>query len=463
MINTETIPALAAAVPPTARLHLESPHTFYGEPRAEKAALGLREENAKADIEEKFYYINHTHLPITISRRDGLPITVAPQRSFTSSDFIVRRILLLKNTSLNSALHHLSSQTDLDCSELAEMRRVFKNFDTGTYREASIMLDYAVSIKDLQSKGGSMYHYQLDLAITTKDAAFAPPHPYSSRFLNIGGFGDTRQYGDQKELNIKVRLVDHSPVATKKYLNIGGKVFSLTPQKDAPYGRISGRIAGKRTEMIFPDYLEFFYSANADPQVVNNSGVGHLRVPVAEAKETMGLYDTYEDACNSGNIELSRKEKLQKLIHEGELLKHALAKERTRFEQEELESKRALALARTELERQQQQHARDQLELENARTALDNERKELETKRKAQDEQIERERREHTERLNASREEREAHWRTEQMQWKDYYERRALERKDASDLVKLIPTILLATFGVAAAWMKISSNQKAAQ
>jgi len=455
MITTETIPALAESVKPSARLHLNSPYTYYGEPHASPIALGVRTEMAAADIEEKYYYINHTHLPITISRRDGLPMTVAPIRSHTSSDFIIRRVLVLKNLSLSSVLASLNGMSELDCSELEELRRCFKNFDSGSYREASVMLDYTVTLKDLQAKGGSVYHYQLDLAISSKEAALAPAHPYSNRFLNIGGFGEVRKYGDQQELNLKIRYVDHSPVASKKYINIAGKVFALKAQRDAPYGRISGKVNGKRTEMIFPDYLEVFYSANADPNVVNNTGVGHLRVAVAEAKETIGLYDTYEEACNLGNVETARKERLARLLHDVELVKAQVAREKADLEAKEMVHRTELAHAKRELELQQSRLAAAQFE-------LDKQRREFEAERKAQDESLEKEKREHTEKLAAQREERESRFRNEQMQWKDYYEMRAMERRDASDLMKLIPGILLASLSVGAAWMKLSSNAKAA-
>lgn len=450
MITTESIPALAASVNAPVRLHVNSPYTFYGEPTAQPMAIGMRTEMAAAEFDERFYYINHMHLPITVQRRDGLPVTVASNRSHTSSDFIIRRVLTLKNGALNSVLHALASMTELDNSEIEELKRCFKTMQGGQYREAAVMLDYAITWKDLQSKGGSVYHYQLDLAISSRDSATTPPHPYSSRFLSIGGFGDVKQYAEQRELNLKIRYVDHSPVASKKYLNIAGKVFCLTPQRDAPYSRISAKINGKRTERIYPDYLDIFYSANADPNVVNNTGVGHQRVALAEAKETIGLYDTYEEAHNT---EANRKERLAKLLQEIEHLKAQVAKDKAIMDREELRVRAELTREKQELERLQAQVAREQHE-------NDKERRALEQQRKMQDEQLERERREHVDRLATMRDERDARLRVEQLMMKDHYERRSIERKDYSDLIKLVPTLLLATLTVAGAWMKVSSGSK---
>lgn len=454
MINTEAIPALAASVKPDARLHLNSPHTYYGEPAAGPVTSEIKAEIFGATIEEHYYYINHTHLPVTVSRRDGLPMVVGPTRSSITSDFIIRRVLVLKTLSLQSAVAALTAMSDVNNKELEELKRCFKHVGAH-HREASIMLDYAVSVKDMQSKGGSVYHYQLDVALSFNDAVTAPAHPYSHRFANVGGFGETHRYADQKELNLKIRYVDHSPTACKKYINIAGKVFALTPQKDAPYGRISARVAGKATERIYPDYLEVYYSANADPNVVDNTGVGHMRVAIEEAKETIGLYGTYDDAKNAGNIEATRKEKLNRMLHETEVMKANIARERAKLDQDELKYRTEMIEAKRLLEIEQGRIAQEQ-------ATLDRDRRQLEQQRKIQDDQLERERREHQERITALREERESKYRQEQMHWKEFYEMRQLTRRDNSDLIKYIPALMLAGVSVWAAWMKVSSQVRAA-
>lgn len=454
MINTEAIPALAASVKPDARLHLNSPHTYYGEPVAAPVTSEIKAEIIGSSIEEHYYFINHTHLPVTVSRRDGLPMVVAPTRSSITSDFIIRRVLVLKTLSLQTAIASLQAMSDVNNKELEELKRCFRHVGA-QHREASIMLDYAVSVKDMQDKGGSVYHYQLDVALSFKDAATAPAHPYSHRFANIGGFGEVHRYADQTELNLKIRYVDHSQTASRKYINIAGKVFALTPQKDAPYGRISARVNGKITERVYPDYLEVYYSANADPNVVDNTGVGHMRVAIEEAKETVGLYGTYDDAKNAGNIEATRKEKLNRMLHETEVMKATIARERAKLDQDELKYRTEMIEAKRQLENDQARIAQEQ-------AALDRDRKTMEQQRKVQDDQLERERKDHQERLAAMREERESKYRQEQLHWKEFYEMRQMTRRDNSDLIKYIPAMMLAAVSVWMALMKISSQVKAA-
>ncbi len=453
MITVDATPALAQAIRPTARLHLNSPHTYFGEPETTQTSQALRSEMSNAMVEERYYYINHTHLPITIMRRDGLPMTIVPSRSQTSSDFIIRKVLILKGNALASATSALAGLTELDSSELEELRKAFKHLESLTYREASIMLDYAITVKDLMEKGGWLYHYQLDLTVSVKEPLNTPPHPYCSRFLNIGGFGETYRYGNQAELNLKIRYVDHSPTASPKYINLAGKVLMLRPQKDAPFARISAKVNGKRTDLVYSDYLEIFYSANADPNLIDGLGVAHARIALVEARETVGLYDTYDDAANSGNIELGRKEKLAKALHEVELVRATIARDKAALEQEDLRLRRELADAKRELELEQARIARDNLELEQRR-------KDMESKRKAHDEQLDREKREHNERLEAARNEREAAARLEAQHWRDFYESRSLHRKDQSDMIKFIPTIMLAVVALGTAYLKISSPAK---
>lgn len=467
MITSESIPALAEAIKPVTRLHLNSPHTFHGEPFASPLANDLKAQMDASEIEEKYYYINNTHKPITIMRRDGLAVTIAHKNSYTSSDFTVRKVIRFRGLALESAIASLHTIEDIDTAELTELKRCLCGLEYGKYTEASVMLDYVITLKDLQAKGGMIYHYQLDLSVSTKDAVHAPPHPYSGRFLRIGGFGETNEYTDQNELNLKIRLVDHSSLAAKKYINIAGKVFSLNAQKDAPYGCITAKINGKRTEKKYSDYLQIFYSAKNDPQVIDNTGVGHMRIALAEAKETMGLYDSYADALNSGNIEASRKEKLTEQLHEVELLRGENTREKARIDKDEMVHKENLARQRQELEVMQSAVQADmalqkqiQARLDVQLQGLENDKRILEIQRKAQDETLDREKKEYTEKLSRIREDQEARIKTEALHWREFYEMRSQVRKDTSDFVRFVPGILIGVAGVAAAWLKFSTPAK---
>lgn len=467
MITSESVPPLADSPAPFARLHLNSPHTFHGEPVTSMLSHEMRKQMESAELEEQFYYINNTYKPITVTKRDGLAITISHKTSHSSCDFIIRRVLKLNGMALESAAACLRNMADLDTEELAELKRCLCNVDYHSYSEATVMLDYVVTSKDLANKGGVIYHYKLDTLISTQDVSAGNTHPYSTRFKNIGAFGNTLEYKNQEELNIKIRLVDHSPTACKKYINIAGKIFCLTPQKDAPAASITAKINGKRTEKRYNDYLEIFYSAKRDPELINNVGVGHKRVALEEAKETACLYETYADALNSGDADMVRRERLTQHLHDVELLKTQNMLEKNRLEKEEMARKETLAKQRHDLEELQAKIAAQAAAQKQAQAALDaklaqldNDRKILEMQRKAQDETLDRERREHQEKINRLREDNEARIKNESLYWKDYYEMRSQVRKDTSDYVRFVPGLIIGVAGIAGAWMKFSSATK---
>lgn len=469
MVLTETIPPLAESSQPTTRLHLNSPYTFHGEPIASPLVNDMRKQMDSTEFEEQYYYINNTHRPITIMKRDGVAITIDHKHSYTCADFTVRRVMKLKGMALQTAVACLTSMTDLETEELSELKRCLCNVDYKSHSEATVMLDYVITPKDIADKGGTVYHYKLDLLVSTKPTPLTIMHPYSARFRNIGPFGNTTEYKHQEELNVKIRLVDHSPTACKKYINIAGKIFCLTPQKDAPASTITSKINGKRTEKVYNDYLEVFYSAKNDPELVNNFGVGHKRVSIEEAKESMALYDSYTDALNSGDVDMARREKLTQRLHDVEMLKTQNMLEKNRLEKEEMARKEAMAKQRHELEQLQATIAAQAAEQKQSQAALDakllqleNDRKILDMQRKAQDEALERERREHQEKINKLREDNEARIKNESLYWKDFYEMRSQVRKDTSDFTRFVPGLLIGVAGIAGAWMKFSSNSQAA-
>lgn len=483
MIMSETIASLAASDSPKAKLHLNSPHTFHGEPVASPLASDMRKQMEYTEFDERYYYINNTHKPITIMRRDGVGITVSHRNSYTSCDFTVRKVIRLKGMALETAVSYLRSMADLDTEELCELKRALCSVEYHSYSEATVMLDYVITLNDLCAKKGSVYHYKLDLMVSTDDAMTMPAHPYSCKFKNIGAFGIKREYDNQPELNLKIRLIDHSPTACKKYINIAGKVFCLTPQRDAPSAKIVGNIGGKRTEKKYDNYLEILYSAKNDPQVHDRSGIGFMRVALEHAKEAMGLYDTYADAFNSGDADASRREKLAAKLHEVEILKTQNLVERSRLEKMEMEHKAQSLLEKSQLEKIEMEHKailnkqrhdleilqaainaeaakqkKNQMELDAKLLKLENDRKMLDMQRKEQDDKLERERKEHQEKLNSLREEQEARLKNESLYWKDFYEQRAQNRKDTSDFARFVPGLLIGIAGIAGTWMKFSTG-----
>jgi hypothetical protein len=91
---------------------------------------------------------------------------------------------------------------------------------------------------------------------------------------------------------------------------------------------------------------------------------------------------------------------------------------------------------------------------------LDNVKKQLDLQKKVQDEAIERERKDFDDRAKRLRDEQDSRIRNEGMYWKEFYEMRAMQRKDTSDAFRFVPGLIIGIGGIAAAWLKFSSQAK---
>ena len=477
MIKEELIPPIYSSSNIAIRLHMDSMHTFYGNPYSSQTAYNLQEEQRQANYTEELIYINSTYRNITIMGRNGLAVNIPYISSFNNTGFIIRKIIKIKGPSLNSAIIGLHALDHIDSAELIEIKKAISNIDIKSYSFTSIMIDYQIKLDDLKAKGNTLYHYQTDLVLSTEDTINTTAHPYSTRFLGIGTFGIKNDYIHQQELNLKVKYVNHDHNASPVYLNILGKVFTVYPQKDAPSRKIYTSKAGEQT---FEDYLLFYYSSRNDPDIISGSGVNTIKMTLAEAKIKIGLYDNYTDALNFGNIELTRKEELLTLNHKLELLKQSTTLEKTKLEKQDLlrkeqllekehilellkketaQLKQDLELATQKLNIEILNHKQKQIVIDSKMQELDNEKRLLDLRRRDQDEKMEREKKEFDYKLNTMRDAHDYRLKQESMYWKDFYEKRSHERKDTSEVFKFIPGLVLGVVGIASVFIKMSPSK----
>ena len=73
---------------------------------------------------------------------------------------------------------------------------------------------------------------------------------------------------------------------------------------------------------------------------------------------------------------------------------------------------------------------------------------------------LEQQRKEYNDRMAYEKEQRDLELEKEKLYWKDYYEKRSSDRKDASDLMKFIPGIIVTVGAAIIAWDKLKDNKK---
>lgn len=460
MIEKETVPPLYAQKGLSIHLHVENPHTYFGVPHNTSSSIELIAQMNECDYKEEIYYMNYSHSPVTIINRNGLAVTVQEKTSIATRDIIIRKIIHFNNYSLKSAISAIQINTEIDDVELVEVRKAFMSLDNPSIRKASVLIDYKISSELLKSKGNTVYHYQTDLLLTYNGNLTHADHPYCARFLNIGSFGITNDYPSQKELNFKIRYVNHDRNAQPLYMNILGKIHLIRPQKDAPVRNIRIKDStGKWIDKTFHNYIQIFYNSESDPDLINPAGLTHTKYSLEDAKLKFGLYDSYSEASNSKTSDTLRKEELVKLSHQLEIIKHNNSLEKIEAETKLEAIKNENNLKKQELDKHALDLKAKQTQLDTELLALDNQKRILDMARRQMEETLERDNKHFEETIRRMRAEHEDALKHEAQRAKEMYESRSQARKDAIDFIKFIPATVIGIGAIAALYLKMRERQ----
>lgn len=461
MINKlqEVIPPIGYTSKTEIRCHLNNANTYYGMANGSNDAKTVEKQTCSSSIIDEYRYINNTHRNVTIGKRDGLFLTINATPDIKTNVFIIRRTLVLKNESLVSAIACISSISNIQTEDMQKIKDALSNINIKVHKDISIMLDYHVDVSLLNVKNNTIYHYQSDTQISLLSCTEVPPHPYSYDFLNVGAFGNSNDYTNQTEFNFKIKYFNHSPNTGPKFVNMLGKVFVLHPQKDAPVRNLTVYTNNKKTIVTHCDYIELIYSNKNIPGTNIKDGIACEYYSLEEAKNKIGLYDTYLEALSCGDIDSVRKKELSEITHEIEQTKLENVKYKINAEKQlderkiilnnqaiDIEkNKMDLAEKRANLDQEKAKQDQAQANLDATLLHLENKKRILDMEKKENDSILDRERTEQNAKLKQ-----------EQMYWQDYYEKRSYARKDTSDAIKFVPGLLIGLCGIAATWFKLT-------
>lgn len=462
MIEKEVVPPIYKKKNMDIRLHVDNAHTYFGLPNNSTSSIELIAQLNECDYKEEIFYLNYSPCPITIINRNGLTITIKEKTSLATRDIIIRKVLTFNNYSLKSAIAAIQANTEIDDVELVEIRKAFTSLENPNTRVATVMIDYKISAEDMRKMGNTIYHYQTDLLITYNGKQPHIDHPYCARFLNIGSFGVTNEYPFQKELNFKIRYVNHDRNAQPLYMNILGRIHLIRPQKDSPVKSIRIKdSSGKYVDKVFGNYVQLFYNSESDPDIVNPSGLSHVKYSLEDARLKFGLYDSYSEAVNSKSTDSVRKEELLKLSHQLEVYKHNNALEKLDAETKLEAIKAENTLMKQELDKQAMELKSKQTQLDTEILGLENQKRILDMARRQMEQTIERDSKHFEETIKRVRAEHEEALKHEAQRVREMYEARSQARKDAIDFVKFVPGLIIGIGAIAALWLKSKERQSA--
>lgn len=362
-------------------------HSVFGEPVRNVAPASKISSQGRKFIEVRQWPLNFTTQDLSIAYRNGLSINLPRQYSRDSEALIIRTEIRLEGLVEINVKHLLSVAEEHCSSEMKLIRQAISlrdqhNPDMEPFGGLILVIDYSISLAELRKFGGSVYFHEADLLVSHLPVDRAPQHPYSEQ-----GTLSTLRYEQHRNgherFGFVIEIIDNQGKIGERYINIGRRVSKIPPKLDP-----------RRLDGIYVSWT----------QAVS----GRLSLPEEqiqcfspeEADTEFNLFKTYAEAETYGDGDLARKKELVTLEHATVVEKAQLQHEKTRSDQ-------------------------DTLKLETNLKELVHEHEVLKQDRD----------RAH-QRLDLMRE-------TERQQMKDYYENRSVQRKDGSELLRIIPAIVM--------------------
>lgn len=377
------------------------------------AALGpINKRIDSSPVEFKISIINNMQVPVTIVKRSGFAHQYPPLFNMVSANLIIRVEYVYSYNAKKELQIFLSKVNEQSSKELKLLREAFAtSLTTNQYGGGTLVLDYVLTLSEIRSYGGTLYHNELDCIISLNNASDVIPHPYSEegiRRLTLDG--NTNADIPTQGFIYNIKLIDNLGKYGVRYINLGGRVYRVDTFKDC--------LVQDGVYLITDNPV----SSNVEP---NETLITFCLFEEAEAM--FGLYKTIEEAINLGDPENSRKIEIANLEREVLKAKHELQKAKAVQEAYVLDRDKEMKF----------------VEFENTKRTEEINRIREESEHKIK---MERDAAEH--KLKNERDIAENKLKLERERAKDYYEDRSYRRKDESEGIKVLPAVIIGIAGI---------------
>lgn len=379
------------------------------------------DEAISGSAELGFHFINNIHRPVTVLTRTGLRIIIPyrpagrpPKQSkktpivFPKEPCFIIRVRILTSSDVNLDTTELSydhghasspeANAYLDSIRFSEEKLVRGDVQ-------AVWVEYHIPVSDFDAEGGVLFLQNLDLQISILDQASTAPHPFSMLGQRNRDAFDFKEEMAPKGVFYGVYIRDRDGQYGSRFININGAVYGVriiqdeSTDRDGVYVVTTGRTTSSFVNnRAFVEYYTF-----------------------DEADEKLGLYQTFKEALTLGNpverYKREQDERIQKLRNDEIAFKEERAEVDRQIERNKDKLKRRIVEYEHELQRIQQLNKLIDAEL-NRRDQI---------------------------------------YRREMMILKEVLELRGYERRETSELIKMIPTIITTAATWVAAYKKIKS------
>lgn len=360
-------------------------------------------------------YFNGLPYPVTIVLRSGVKFTIPPSQHRHIKNFVISFKVTL-GPDVNIDVNSLCNDSSPESAMLVD---IFSNGGfqrMGRWQCAEIQ--YGVTKEELDQMGSVLYLSNLDIVVARLNPSYVPYHPYSEAGIRKRLVAEDPDINTHGRFGYRIEIVDNCQRFGQRFININNEVFKLLPERD-------------------PDRRDGVYRYSTGP--VN--GDTSLTSPVSqffsfeEAEQELGLFRTFVEAKTLGDVVANRKKELDEYAL-------SIKEEEARLKHEKLEREEAF-----------EKHRRS---LEEARLRDDDERRQKEHNWKLREQ-------EYQERAALLKEEiaRLEHQRNlASMERKDYYDERSHNRKDSSEFIKYLPTLVTTIAAIVATIYSINNGGK---
>lgn len=315
---------------------------------------------------------------------------------------------------------HARPDVNLDTTELSNDCGVKTSQEAQAYLDAlqmaedklgrtnemqSVWVDYIIPASDFDANGGVLFLQNIDLQVSVLDQASTAPHPFSLLGQRNRDAYDFKEDMTPRGLFYGVYIRDRDGQYGQRFININGSVYGVPTLTDESTER---------------DGVYFIHSNRTTSSFVPTRVFTDF-YPFEEADEKLGLYQTYREALTLGDPQERFKREYDLRI---QTLKN-----------DELEFREERAAAEREMEAIRERHRREQAEYEHRILKIQQLNK----------------------LIAAQLERREQIWRREMQILKEITEGRSAERKEAGEIIKLIPVVITTVATYVAAYKKLKS------
>ena len=379
-------------------------------------------------------YVNYLPFDVTIVERNGVRQRVKRHINNYKRELIIKTYYYIRPDGYDDAEKMFATLDDDADQDMMRIKEIFyMNFTSKRVGGMTIILDNVITLDKFKDNNTGIYYSSSDIIISPLSLLECPAHPYNPKAIQSKEFRNI--IDDEKSIGFNFELIDNSEKYGIRYISIAKQIYVLTPKKDLV-----------RNDGIYVTTLEKNLAVKTGKIPIQK------RYDVEGSEETLGVFKTREECVAGGDVKTLRKEELTRLEHDFSI-------EKINLERENQELK-------TKNNKLDQDHKRELLRIEQENkerlaelTKLEQDRKEeyskikheidlKEIKQKQDAADIERKYQMEAAELNFKNKLLEADLDRNRANTKDYYEGRSYDRKNTSEILKWLPTIITGILGI---------------